>query len=177
MAFSFLPPLLQSGAPAPAFRLLDHRGHSVALADRLAGSQGVVLLFFASDFLPGDVRLLERYVQAYKRFQDIGVDVLAVSGINWEKLHRLGQRLKLPFSLVFDPCCRYGKAYQTMWVPRFINGRAVFAILSNPSPIPPSAEVSSASPPVSPDGRILFAARNASPESVLTLFAEAVSSR
>jgi peroxiredoxin Q/BCP len=123
-------PLLKPGTPAPAFRLLDQHGRSIGLDD-FSGQKSLVLLFFASDWLPGDLRLLKTYADAYPRFRESGIEVLALSAINWESLHNLGHRLQIPFPLLFDVSCRAAKPYQAMWLPKFITGRAVYAI--NPS--------------------------------------------
>lgn len=132
MHLHFFPPrLLPPGHHAPDFRLLDHHGRSISLQTCHQNAQGVIILFIPSDFLPGDLQLLKRYQAAHEQFQNAGITLLTLSGINWERLYNLGKRLDLPFSLVFDPCCRYAKAYQTMWVPKFINGRSAFAIHSN----------------------------------------------
>jgi peroxiredoxin Q/BCP len=124
-----LNPLLKPGTPAPAFRLLDQHGRSIGLDD-FSGKQ-LVLLFFASDWLPGDLRLLKTYAEAYPHFQEAGIGVLGLSAINWESLHHLGHRLQIPFSLLFDVSCRASKPYQAMWLPKFITGRAVYVINSN----------------------------------------------
>jgi peroxiredoxin len=140
--------LLKPGTPAPAFRLLDQHGRSVGL-DNYAGKKGVILLFFASDRLPGDLHLLKTYVQAYSRLRAAGLEVLALSAINWESLHRLSHRLEVPFPLLFDVNCRASKPYQVMWVPKFITGRAVYA--------------------VNLQGEIVLAAKWASPAAVLEI--------
>ncbi len=141
--------LLPLNAIAPEFRLLDHQGCSVGMS-RQAGHAGSVLLFFSSDWLKGDLQLLQAYSDAYPSLQKAGVEVLALSGINWEKLYYLAKRLNIPFPLVFDPCCRYSSRYQAMWVPKFINGRAIYG--------------------VNAQGKIVFARKQADPDEVLAAF-------
>jgi peroxiredoxin len=146
----FLPPLLPVGQHAADFQLLDHHGHSIRMATRRAESNGLILLFMPSDFLKADLAMLQAFSKAYERLNAENLALFVVSGINWEKLHTLGKRLDLPFSLVFDPCCRYAKQYNAMWVSKFINGRAGFAI--------------------SPEGRILWATHHPMPEAFLSIF-------
>ena len=141
--------LLPLGAVAPEFRLLDHQGRSIGMS-RQAGETGSVLLFFSSDWLKDDLQLLRQYSQAYPAFQQVGLEILALSGINWERLYHLAKRLEVPFPLVFDPCCRYSSRYQAMWVPKFINGRAVYG--------------------VNAQGKIVFARKQANPAEVLAAF-------
>jgi peroxiredoxin Q/BCP len=143
-----LTPLLKPGTPAPAFRLLDQHGRSIGLDD--FSGRRLVLLFFASDCLPGDLRLLKTYAAAYPQLREDGIEVLALSAIDWEKLHHLGHRLQIPFPLLFDVSCRAAKPYQAMWLPKFITGRAVYAVNSN--------------------GEIVLAAQEAAPAVVLSTF-------
>jgi peroxiredoxin len=140
-------PLLSLGDLAPDFRLLDHQGHSVGPSTDM-GQGGLALLFFSSSWLPGDLALLKAYAQAYPRLQSAGLGVLAISGVNWETLHHLAKRVNSPFPLVFDPCCRFSKYYQTMAIPKFVTGRAVYGL--------------------NPQGRIVLARKQATPDEVLT---------
>jgi peroxiredoxin Q/BCP len=145
-----LPPfnaLLKPGEAAPDFHLLDQDGRSVGLSDALQGKQGAVILFFASDFLAGDQRLLHAYGAAFPQFRERGLAVLALSGINWERIHHLARRLETPFPMLFDSCCRIATRYRAMWIPKFVSGRAVFV--------------------VSPTEEIRFSAHQASPETIL----------
>lgn len=144
------PSLLALGDMAPNFRLLDHQGHSVGPSDAM-GQRGLVLLFFSSSWLPGDIAMLNAYVTAYPRLQKAGIGVLAISGINWETLHHLAKRLQSPFPLIFDPCCRFSKYYQSMAIQKFVTGRAVYGI--------------------NPEGRIVMAHKKATPDEVLAAFA------
>jgi peroxiredoxin len=142
--------LLSLGEPAPMFRLLDHRGFSVGLDD-FESRKGIVLVFFASNWLKTDLQLLQRYINAYPEFEKHDIQLLAVSGINWETLHGLGQQLAVPFPLIFDPCCRYAKKYGTMLIPKFVTGRAVYAL--------------------TPQGKVLFAGKGlVNPNEVLAAF-------
>jgi peroxiredoxin len=142
--------LLKPGEQAPAFRLLDHRGFSLGLED-FSEQNGLVLIFFSSDWLKADIELLQRYHQAYTDFQAKGLALLAISGINWETLHLLAQRLQVPFPLIFDPCCRYSARYGSMWVPKYVTGRSTYAL--------------------SPQGHVLFSRRGVvDPSRILAMF-------
>jgi peroxiredoxin len=72
-----MPPLLQSGAAAPAFALADTQGTSVTLAN-LRGKP-VVLAFYPADWSPvcGDQMAL--YNEVLPVFQNLGAEVLGVS--------------------------------------------------------------------------------------------------
>lgn len=141
--------LLPVGAVVPDFRLLDQQGYNVGLSD-FSEKRGVVLLFFASDWLRGDLELLRRYSEAYPQFRDANLQVLALSSINWENLFYLGQRLDTPFPILFDQCCRQSTFYKSAWVPKFVSGRAVYGLDAH--------------------RKITFARREAMPDDVLKAF-------
>jgi peroxiredoxin len=125
-------PLLSVGEAAPSFHLLDQNGLIVSLEngtlEHAQGPQGTVLLFFSSHFLPQDLQMLNRFAQAYPLFREQGLEVLAISGLNWETLHHLAGKLELPYRVLFDPCCRISSRYQVMMMPKFVTGRAVYGI-------------------------------------------------
>jgi thioredoxin-dependent peroxiredoxin len=126
--FTKKPALLDPGQAAPEFRLLDQRSHTVSLDDTLGESRALILLFFMSDFLPGDWQLLSAYAAVYPHLREANLNVAGISGINWETIYHLGRKLNVPFPLLFDPCCRISTRYQTMWLPKFINNRAMVVV-------------------------------------------------
>ncbi len=147
--FLLPPKLLPVGQTVPDFALLDQYGRLVTLSD-FSDRRGVVLLFFASDWLQGDVALLQDFRDAHHAFAEAGVQVLALSSINWETLFHLAKRLELPFPLLFDQCCRQSTFYKAAWVSKFVSGRAVYALDSQ--------------------RRVFFAHAKACPEEVLVAF-------
>jgi peroxiredoxin len=72
-----MPPLLQSGAAAPAFALADTHGATVTLAELLG--KPVVLAFYPADWSPvcGDQMAL--YNEVLPVFQNLGAEMLGVS--------------------------------------------------------------------------------------------------
>ena len=72
-----MPPLLQPGAIAPDFSLVDQEGATVTLAD-LRGKP-VVLAFYPADWSPvcGDQMAL--YNEVLSVFQNLGAEMLGVS--------------------------------------------------------------------------------------------------
>lgn len=141
--------LLPIGGMVPDFRLLDHQAYNLGLSD-FSHKRGVILLFFASDTLKGDLALLQTYINEHSRLKEAGLQVLALSSINWENLFHLGKRLKVPFPILFDQCCRQSTFYKAAWVPKFVTGRAVYGLDSR--------------------GKIVFAQRQATPAEVLKAF-------
>lgn len=149
--FLLPPKLLSVGQTVPDFALLDQQGRLVSLSD-FSDRRGVVLLFFASDWLQGDVALLQDFRDAHHAFAQAGLQVFALSSINWENLFHLAKRLELPFPLLFDQCCRQATFYKAAWISKFVSGRAVYALDSQ--------------------RRILFAQAKASPEQALAAFSD-----
>jgi peroxiredoxin Q/BCP len=123
----FPSPLLKPGVTAPSFHLLDQNGLIVTL-ERAQRANGLVLLFFASHFLPKDLQMLKDFSDAYPQFLQKGMEVLAISGLNWETLHHLANWLDLPYPVLFDPCCRVSTRYNAMTIPKFVTGRAVYVV-------------------------------------------------
>ncbi len=144
------PPLLPIGATAPDFQLLDQNGRSISLKTIREKHLGVVLLYLTSTFLAKDLEMLRLYQDSFPRFEAANIAILALSGVNWEKLHQLAKKEALPFPLLFDPCCRRAKEYKTMFITKFVNARSVFAI--------------------DKQGKILLAHKAALPDHVLSLF-------
>lgn len=141
--------LLPIGGMVPDFRLLDHQAYSVGLSD-FSQQRGVVLLFFASDWLKADLESLQAYIDAYSQLSEAGLQVLALCSMNWENLFHLGKRLSVPFPILFDQCCRQSTFYKAAWIPKFVTGRAVYGLDSR--------------------GKIVFAQRQATPTEVLKAF-------
>lgn len=125
--------LLKPGLRAPTFRLLDHHGFTVSLEQQQKNYHGVALLFFPSNFMQADMRLLSDYAKEYAQLQQARVEVMAISGLNWETLHYLAKKLALPYPVLFDPCCRISTFYRAMLIPRFLTGRAVYGVDIRPT--------------------------------------------
>lgn len=123
----FFSPLLEPGAPAFPFHLLDQTGHIVTL-EEAKGPLGTGLLFFSAHCLSGDIQALKNFADAYPQLQQQGLELVAISGLNWETLYRLSHRLALPYKVLFDPCCRLSTRYQCMLIPKFVTGRAIYLI-------------------------------------------------
>jgi peroxiredoxin len=69
--------VIEAGAPAPDFTLLDHDGQAVSLSD-LRGEQ-VLLVFYPADFSPVCTDQLSVYQADLPEFERRGVRVLGIS--------------------------------------------------------------------------------------------------
>lgn len=150
--------MLKPGQAAPDFALLDMQGHSLDLQAILAQSPvGVVVLFFASDFLSADVAMLKGFASHASVFRQAGVCVVALSALNWETLHHAQARLELPYPVLFDACARVATRYQAALIPKFLTGRAVYVLNAH--------------------GEVMRAGRNLSPDEALRVLSVASSGR
>jgi len=143
------PSLLPLGHAAPDFRLLDQAGRSLSLRDDM-GEKGLILLFYSTFWLPGDVSLLKTFGQAHPELQKAGLGVYAISGLNWETQYDLAKKIQSPFPLLFDPCCRLSRDYRSMMIHKFVTGRAVYG--------------------VNPQGQVVFAHKKAAADDVSAAF-------
>gem|GEM_PF-1950098 len=119
--------LLPEGTMVPSFSLMDQHGKQVSLDTLCQGmSLPVYLVFFSSAFLKEDLEILDSCQHYLERHP--GSKLVAISGINWETQFNLSKRQNLRFPLLFDSCCRQAKKLGAMWIPKFINGRALFQL-------------------------------------------------
>jgi peroxiredoxin len=97
-------------APAPDFRLLDETGHPRSL-EELRGGQSLVIVFFRGAFCATTRRDLLAYADIQQRLQWLGADLVAISVDAPPELHRLRERLELPFRLLSDLDFAVSRAY------------------------------------------------------------------
>jgi len=119
--------LLPEGSVLPSFSLMDQHGKQVSLESLCQSTNmPVYLVFFSSAFLKEDLEILNTCQHYLERHP--GSKLVAISGINWETQFNLSRRQNLRFPLLFDSCCRQAKKLGAMWVPKFLNGRALFEL-------------------------------------------------
>ena len=112
---------------AAPFSLLDQNGLQNSLENILSETpNGVIVVFFASTFLRGDRDLLQN-CQVFVEHNP-QIPLIALCGANWESQQKLAQELQLSFPVLFDACCRQANKFGAMWIPKFVNGRAVFQL-------------------------------------------------
>ena len=123
-----MPPLLQPGAPAPAFELADNQGAKVTLTG-LRGNP-VVLAFYPADWSPvcGDQMAL--YNEVLPVFQDLGAAILGVS-VDSRWCHGAfaeNRRLRFPLLADFEPKGAVARSYGAYRDPDGTSERALFVI-------------------------------------------------
>jgi peroxiredoxin len=103
--------LIEAGAPAPDFTLVDQDGSHVSLSD--FRGRTVVLVFYPADFSPACTDQLSLYQDRLGEFEARGVQVLGIS-VDGAFCHKAFQRhlsLTMPLLADFHPKGEVAKAY------------------------------------------------------------------
>jgi peroxiredoxin len=110
--------VIEAGAQAPDFTLVDQDGGRVSLAD--FRGQTIVLVFYPADFSPVCTDQLSVYQDALAEFESRGVQLLGIS-VDGAFCHKAFQRhleLTIPLLADFHPKGEVAKAYG-VWSERF----------------------------------------------------------
>jgi peroxiredoxin Q/BCP len=141
--------MLEAGAQAPDFELVDHRGQRIRLRD-LRGKR-VVLYFYPRDGTPGCTREACSFRDVYAKLQKAGVVVLGVSPDPPESHARFRQRHRLPFPLLSDPEGKVAQAYGA-WAQKTLYGRKRWGVARTTFLVGPDGRVERVWRRVKPDG-------------------------
>ena len=146
--------MIEAGAPAPDFTLVDQDGGHVSLAD--FRGRTVLLAFYPADFSPTCTDQLSVYQDRLGEFEERGVQVLGIS-VDGAFCHKAFQRhlsLTIPLLADFHPKGEVAQAYG-IWSEDFgQSGRGL--VLVGPDG---TVEWSYLSPPLEvPDPELVFAA-------------------
>ena len=101
--------MLEVGAKAPSFTLLDQDGVERSLSD-YAGSR-VILYFYPKDMSSGCTSQACSFAELYPQIREAGAVVLGVSKDSVESHKRFEQTHGLPFTLLSDPTMQTMEAY------------------------------------------------------------------
>ncbi|HEX8743705.1 MAG TPA: redoxin domain-containing protein [Thermoleophilaceae bacterium] len=103
--------MIEAGAPAPDFTLLDQDGNDVSL-ESLRGKR-VVLVFYPSDFSPVCTDQLNVYQEVLGELRERGVELYGVSvDSSWtHKAFRRHLGVEMPLLADFHPKGEVAKAY------------------------------------------------------------------
>lgn len=118
-------PFLQSGDPAPAFRLQDDQERWVSLEH--FASDWLVLYFYPKDFTSGCTKQACDFGEQWDLFQKEGAQVVGVSKDLPESHARFKGRWNLPFCLLADPEGKMLEAYG-VWKEKSMYGKKYWGI-------------------------------------------------
>ena len=140
--------LLELGAIAPDFTLLDKDGNSVSLHD-FAGKR-VVLYFYPRDNTPGCTRQACAFAGAYAEFRELDAAVIGISKDSVASHLRFAQKYDLPFVLLADPDLTALQAYG-VWQEKKNYGKVSMGVVRTTYVIGADGRIEKVMPKVKPD--------------------------
>jgi len=132
--------LLETGAPAPTFRLMSDSGSSVSLGD-LRG-RWVVLYFYPRDNTPGCTRQAKDFGDALATLEDLGAAVIGVSKDGRESHCAFRDKFKIRFPLLSDVDLETHRAYG-VWGTKVLYGRKMQGTIRSTFLISPTGRIAS----------------------------------
>ncbi|MCS7236553.1 MAG: thioredoxin-dependent thiol peroxidase [Armatimonadota bacterium] len=141
--------MLEPGAVAPDFELVDHQGQHVRLRD--FRGRRVVLYFYPKDGTPGCTREACSFRDVHQELQRAGVVVLGVSPDSPQSHARFRERHGLPFPLLSDPEGKVAQAYGA-WAQKTLYGRKRWGVARTTFLIGADGKVEQVWRRVRPDG-------------------------
>lgn len=118
---------LQVGDTAPEFRARDQNGNEISLPDESA-SRGVVLFFYPKDGTPICTKQVCSFRDSYEKFQEMGFEVIGVSGDSSESHREFAERHHVPYSLITDEGNELRKNFGVSTTLGILPGRQTFVI-------------------------------------------------
>lgn len=140
--------LLEVGAKAPEFTLLDKDGNSVSLSDFVG--KKIVLYFYPKDNTPGCTRQACAFAGAYEEFKKINVVVIGVSKDSVASHQRFAEKHGLPFILLSDPELIAIQAYG-VWQEKKLYGKVSMGVVRSTFVIDENGIIEKVMPKVKPD--------------------------
>ena len=120
--------MLKEGDRAPDFRLPDHEGRVVGLADLLVGHKALVLYFYPRDDTPGCTTEACGFRDSFESILRLGANVVGVSVDSPESHRRFIGKYKLPFRLLSDMDGKVARLYDSFREDRGTCARKTFVI-------------------------------------------------
>ena len=84
-----------------AFTAIDQNGEKFD-ASNYIGKKPLVIYFYPKDFTPGCTKEACSFRDRYEDFQDLGAEVIGISGDNENSHKRFAKKYNLPFTLLSD---------------------------------------------------------------------------
>lgn len=92
---------LEVGDVLPNFKGTDQDGNEFNSAD-VIGKKPCVLFFYPKDFTPGCTSEVCNFRDSYQDFQDLGAEVIGISGDSEASHKKFSLKYKLPYTLLSD---------------------------------------------------------------------------
>ena len=140
--------MLQVGAQAPDFTLLDKNGNAVTLSQ--FWGKRIVLYFYPKDNTPGCTRQACAFAGAYAGFKQKGVVVIGVSKDSVASHQKFAEKYNLPFILLSDPEGEVIGAYG-VWKEKTMFGKTALGVVRTTFIIDENGTIEKVMPKVKPD--------------------------
>ena len=140
--------MLEIGAKAPDFTLIDKDGNSISLSD-FAGKK-VVLYFYPKDNTPGCTRQACAFAANYEAFKSLDTVVIGVSKDSVASHAKFAAKYDLPFILLADLELEAIKAYD-VWQEKKLYGKVSMGVVRTTYVIDENGVIEKAMPKVKPD--------------------------
>lgn len=101
---------LAEGAAAPDFTMRDKDGIGTKLSE-LRGKKDVVVYFYPKDFTPGCTIEATEFTLDYKKFRDVGIEIVGISPDDEESHQKFRDKMGIPYLLVADTENETSKKY------------------------------------------------------------------
>lgn len=101
---------LAEGAAAPDFNMRDKDGRATKLSE-LRGKKDVVVYFYPKDFTPGCTIEATEFTRDYKKFRDVGIEIVGISPDDEESHQKFRDKMGIPYLLVADTENETSKKY------------------------------------------------------------------
>lgn len=140
--------MLEVGAKAPDFTLLDQDGMEVSLSDFIG--RRVVLYFYPKDNTPGCTRQACAFAGSYEAIHNLDAVIIGVSRDSVASHQKFAEKHALPFLLLSDPERKAIEAYG-VWQEKKICGKVSMGVVRSTFVIDPQGTVEMVMPKVKPD--------------------------
>ena len=118
---------IETGDKAPDFSLIADNGKPFKLSSKLKGN--ALLVFYPGDDLPVCKQQLSDYRDNISTFNDLGVEIIAITGDDAKDIKNFKKENELPFTLLSDKEGEVSKMYDSFgW---FGIKRSVFLVDKN----------------------------------------------
>jgi peroxiredoxin Q/BCP len=106
------------GMIAPDFSMKDSKGKVLKLSD-LRG-KNVVVYFYPKDFTPGCTTEATEFTRDYKKFAEVGIEVVGISPDSEDSHDKFREEMKIPYPLVADTEKQVSKQYGVYGLKKFM---------------------------------------------------------
>ena len=115
------------GDKAPDFTLPAGDGKNVSLSDFI-GNNSVVVYFYPKDDTPGCTKESCAFRDSYEVFQEIGAEVIGISGDSPDSHQKFASKYQLPFILLSDTDNKVRKLFGVPATLFILPGRVTYVI-------------------------------------------------